>query len=193
MDISGLSGSTYSAPLSTSASKKTIDSLGMAKVQNEGALVSGLLPSATSGATSGLGAGLDIYAAVGMQSQGLMSRGLLGVEISNISLGIDTSKAAVDAAAAAKDDSAAAGNAASPGSSTTGTAPAPSSTGANHTNTILNDILKADGVVPAEANPYQYTKDFFADKTAPAESAARIYSNPELSNPSLGGLLNSLG
>ena len=111
--------------------------MGLNKALNQGAIVSGLLPALSSDSGSSGSAGFstglsaDIYTAVGMQTQGMMSRGLMGIQIANISLGIDMSQAGKDATAA---------------------------------------------------------------KEAEKEAAApRYYTNPDLSNPALGGLLNSLG
>lgn len=133
---SGSSGSALSGQMAPLASKKAADSLGLNKAINQGAIVSGLLPalaSGSSGSSRPAGLSSDIYTAVGMQTQGMMSRGLMGIQIANISLGIDMSQAAKDAA------------------------------------------------------PEKQAED---DATA---APTRYYSSPELSNPALGGLLNSLG
>ena len=141
MDISSLSsGSKYSAPQSAISAGKTADSLGMAKIQNQGALVSGLLPSASS---PGLGSNLDLYAAIGMQTQGLLSRGLASIETANISLGIDMSERFGDSASAVKKDGA--------------------------------DADAADGTDASET------------------AAPRYFTDIALTNPGLGGLINSLG
>lgn len=186
MEINSLaSGTNYPASQSPLPSRKNADSFAIAKLQNQGALVSGLLPALARGSAQTTGLGSDIYTAVGMQTQGMMSRGLQGVEIANVSLGIDMSKAggyAADAGSGASADDAA--------EEPSGT---PNATGPGHTNKVLEEILKADGVETPEANPYAVTRDFFADRKPSEESASRNYSNPELSNPGLGGLLNSLG
>jgi hypothetical protein len=139
------SGSNYPASQSPQSARKNADAFAIAKIQHRVSLVSGLLPSLTPGMTQGtargstqrLGLGSDIYTAVGMQTQGMMSRGLTGVQIANVSLGIDMSQARKDAA-------------------------------------------EAEPEAPAERKP-------------PEAAAPRNYSNPELANPGLGGLLNSLG
>jgi hypothetical protein len=142
MDIANpASGAHFPASQSPKSVRKNADAFAIAKIQQQVSLVSGLLPSMTSGTARGstqrLGLGADIYTAVGMQTQGMMSRGLTGVQIANVSLGIDMSQAAKDA---------------------------------------------------AEAEP-----DAPAGRRPPEEAAPRNYSNPELSNPGLGGLLDSLG
>ncbi|MEO6096353.1 MAG: hypothetical protein ABIW76_11880 [Fibrobacteria bacterium] len=186
MDINSLASGTQN-PVSQSpqTARRNADAFAIAKIQNHGSLVSGLLPSLNQGVGRGPGLGLDIYTAVGMQTQGMMSRGLMGVQIANISLGIDMSQAGKDLVESGSDASADEGD---PGTSGT-----PAATDSGHTNTVLNEILKADGVETPEANPYAVTRDYFADRKAPEEAASRLYSNPDLSNPALGGLLNSLG
>jgi hypothetical protein len=180
MDISSLaSGTNFPASQSPQTARKNADALAIAKMQDQGALVSGLLPAVTQGP----GLGLDLYTAVGMQSQGMMSRGLMGIEIANVSLGIDMSQAGKAESPESADKDAA----------ETEPAATANAAGTGHTNTILNAILKADGFETPEANPYAITRDFFADRKALEEMIPRNYSNPELSNPGLGGLLNSLG
>lgn len=160
MDVSALSsGSPPSQANPRPASKKPSDEIGLNRALNQGAIVSGLLPALSSGSSGSHGsAGLsaDIYTAVGMQTQGMMSRGLMGIQIANISLGIDMSQAA-KAAAAAEEAKAA-------------------------------DEMPADADSEADAPG---TAD--AADGADAATSTRYYSNPELSNPALGGLLNSLG
>ncbi len=160
MDVSALSsGSPPSLANTRAASKKPADDIGLNKALNQGAIVSGLLPALSSGSSGSHGsAGLsaDIYTAVGMQAQGMMSRGLMGIQIANISLGIDMSQAAKDAAAAneAKEE----------------------------TETAADS--DADSDAPATAD---------AAERVEAATPPRYYSNPEFSNPALGGLLSSLG
>lgn len=179
---SGSSGSALSGQSSPLASKKATDSLGLNKAINQGAIVSGLLPalsSSRSGSTGSAGLSADIYTAVGMQTQGMMSRGLMGIQIANISLGIDMSQAAKDAAAANE---------------------------AEDADAIATPVAEAEDaaaegtVVPAEPAPKppvdeaahaERLLDGMLNEEAPAPS--RYYSSPELSNPALGGLLNSLG
>jgi hypothetical protein len=141
------SGSNYPALQSPQSARKNADAFAIAKIQHQVSLVSGLLPSLTPGMAQGtargstqrLGLGSDIYTAVGMQTQGMMSRGSTGVQIANVSLGIDMSQAHKE-----------------------------------------KDAAEAEPEAPAERKP-------------PEAAAPRNYSNPELSNPGLGGLLNSLG
>ena len=150
---------------------------------------------------------MDIYAAVGMQAQGYLTGGLMSIELANISLGIDMSKpsrssAASDGTAATPGtDAAAAGaNGSDPAS------PAPAATtsaSASHTNVILDRILKEDGYQAPAADPYSVQTDFFASaagspggaaSSSPSQDATiPYYANPGLSNPGLGGLLDSLG
>lgn len=132
----------------------------------------------------GLGLNLDIYAAVGMQSQGLLSGGRTALELANISLGIDTSQAAAHADAADAD--------------ALGATPADGTQTAAHGSAILDGLLKAEGYVAPEADPYVVQTDFFAEMDAGTGASlpsapATYYSNPGFSNPGLGGLLNSLG
>jgi hypothetical protein len=188
MDIASLaSGTNYPASQSAQtpqSARKNAEAFAIAKIQNQGSLVSGLLPSLaqTAQAANAPGLGLDIYTAVGMQTQGMMSRGLMGLQIANISLGIDMSQSGKEAGPDTSADDA-----------SSGTSATPAATGSGHTNTVLNEILKADGVETPEANPYAVTRDFFADRKTAEETASRNYANPELSNPGLGGLLNSMG
>lgn len=147
--------------------KKAADSLGLSKALHQGALVSGLLPalpSASGPAGSSGHAGLgDIYTAVGMQTQGMMSRGLMGIQIANISLGIDMSQA-VKEAGAAKD-----------------------------TDAGKDAVAEKDAGKDAEKTPESDAEKASAQDGAPDPEATRYYSNPDLANPGLGGLLNSLG
>jgi hypothetical protein len=181
MDIGSLSSSAQTGTPSQNPSA----SISQFKAQQSGQLLS-LIPAPAS--MPGLGLNLDIYAAVGMQSQGYLSGGLMSIELANISLGIDMSKLS-PAASAAGTDAGGASSATAPATTTPGTA-AP----ASHTNTVLNDILKADGYVAPAENTYAVQTDFFADSDSPAPaSAPAYYANPSLSNPGLGGLINSLG
>lgn len=107
MDISALSvGSQPPRADSPAISKKPADDMGLNKALSQGAIVSGLLPalsspkSGSSGSSGFAGLSADIYTAVGMQTQGMMSRGLMGIRIANVSLGIDMSQTAKDATAA---------------------------------------------------------------------------------------------
>ena len=173
MDINSLSSNPLSpatagneSPLaSQAASKKITDSLSLSKTLNQGALITGLLPSLYSGP----GINADLYTAIGMQSSGMLSRGLAGIELANISLGIDTSekaKAADKAAEEAKADDASGASEASEDAA----ADKPPVDEAAHAERVLNGLLQSDGV-----------------------SGSRLFSNPGFSNPGLGGLLNSLG
>jgi hypothetical protein len=177
MDISSLSSSAQTGTPSQNPSA----SISQFKAQQSGQLLS-LIPAPAS--MPGLGLNLDIYAAVGMQSQGYLSGGLMSIELANISLGIDMSK--LSPAAGATDTGSADASAAQ--APTTPAAPA------SHTNTVLNDILKADGYVAPAENSYSVQTDFFAKSDSPvAASPSAYYTNPSLSNPGLGGLINSLG
>jgi hypothetical protein len=178
MDISafssGASESALSGQKSTSASKKAADSRGLNKALNQSAIVSGLLPAVSSSGSRGSG-GLssDIYTAVGMQTQGMMSRGLTGIRIANISLGIDMSQAAKDA----RDQDAA-------GPKEADNAAATDSAGKTAENATEKPPVD-------EAAHAERVLDGMMDEETPA--ATRHYSSPDLSNPALGGLLNSLG
>lgn len=176
MDIgalsSGPSGSALSGHTSPAASKKASDSRGLNKALHQGAIVSGLLPalsSSRSGSRGFAGLSSDIYIAVGMQTQGMMSRGLTGIQIANISLGIDMSQAAKDARDGDEAGSKVADNAAA------------------------TDSAEKKAEIPPvdEAAHAERVLDGMMDQEAPA--ATRHYSSPDLSNPALGGLLNSLG
>jgi hypothetical protein len=112
-----------------------------------------LLPPVSS---EGLGGSLDIYAAVGQQALGALA-GRSAVELSQIML---AGRAAEPPQPAASED-------AGPAKASGPKDPPLGST--------LDAILKENGFVPQEENPYAFRKDFFADKG------------------SLGGLLNSLG
>jgi hypothetical protein len=181
MDISalssGTSGTSGSALSGPSDSKKALDSRGLNRALNQGAIVSGLLPALSSGSSGHSGshgsAGLssDIYTAVGMQTQGMMSRGLMGIQIANVSLGIDMSRTAKDAATT-KDPDEVSGEetSAAPDGVPAETEVKPPVDEASHAQRVLDGMLK-------EEEP----------------PASRYYSSPELSNPALGGLLNSLG
>jgi|GEM_PF-6137050 len=93
MDISSIGSGSLTNPTaaSTSATKSAqpsssaLTNFGQAKSMTDSMLVS-LLPSASG---YGIGGNLDIYAAVGKQSQGLLAGGRMALEIANISLGID--------------------------------------------------------------------------------------------------------
>lgn len=158
------------------------------KAQAGGQMLS-LLPSAAS--SPGLGLNLDIYAAVGMQTQGMLSGGLTSIELANISLGIDMSQRANDAATA---DSGSPDASAADAASAHAVSPPATAAPSSHTNTVLNAILKADGFVAPEENAYAVQTDFFAQPASPAAGPAPAYfTNSSLANPGLGGLLNSLG
>ncbi len=191
MDITSLSSSTQAGY----PAKNPTASLSQFKAQQGGQLLS-LLPSSSSSSSSspGLGLNLDIYAAVTSQSQGLLSGGLTALEIANISLGIDmkaSDPAAGTDAAAAKQD----GGTVSPQGNPAAT-PAAAPVAVAHGNSQLDAILKEDGFVAAEKDPFVLQTDFFPQAAAAApstSSASPYFSNPSLSNPGLGGLLNSLG
>jgi hypothetical protein len=175
MDINALSADSTGSPLSGSGtpspSKKASDSRGLNKALNQGAIISGLLPALASGSSGSsrtrgsAGLASEIYTAVGMQTQGMMSRGLMGVRIANISLGIDMSEAAKDAAEAPGEKPPA-----DPDEGPAKTGAKPPVDEATHAQRVLDGMLK-------EEEP----------------ATPRYYSSPELSNPALGGLLNSLG
>lgn len=193
MDISSL-GSSTTPVKSTSTTGTALANFGQAKSMTDSMLVS-LLPSAS---MPGIGGNLDIYAAVGKQSQGLLAGGRTALEIANISLGIDMKQTSTDVVPTPSSTDPAAADTAQTGASD---ASAGSATTATHTHDILNDLLKADGYVAPAPDPYVVQKDFFADQGATGNGAAssgtssttQYYTNPDLSNPNLGGLLNSLG
>lgn len=117
-----------------------------------------LLPSAS---TSGLGVNLDIYAAVSQQALGAMS-GRSAIELSRIILaGRETDPASsrgdTPGSAGGSDDTAQLGDS------------EPAASGGHKNPPIgstLDAILKEDGFVPKE-NPYEFRKDFFADRNGP--------------------------
>jgi hypothetical protein len=198
MDISGLgsTSSSSSATSTASTAKSSTPAFSQVKIQNDSQLVS-MLPSPSFG---GLGGNVDLYDAISKQSQGLlMAGGRTAMEIANISLGIDMSQSY------SVTDSSATGASASAPATTTGTAaaatpakPDPASAitppSGSQNLSMLDQILKEGGYVAPTADPYVVNKDFFADQvqnTAPP--ASPYYTSQSLSNPALGGLLNSLG
>ena len=154
MDISGLglgagagAGSVSRYPGISSAA-----SISQFKAQQGGQLLT-LLPSAPSAPGLGLGLNLDVYAAVGSQSRGLLSGGLTALEIANISLGIGMKAANPAAGKGAADPDGAASN--------NGVTVAADPPQAKRGNAALAAILKADGFVAPKADPYVVQKDFF--------------------------------
>ena len=86
MDISSLTpGSQTPSPFKTSTA-----AISQFKAEQANGLLA-LLPAPSS--APGLGLNLDIYAAVGMQTQGQLAGGRTAIELANISLGIDASQA----------------------------------------------------------------------------------------------------
>jgi hypothetical protein len=200
MDISSLSSS-QSATAGTNAASASAASLSQFKAEQGSQLLS-LLPAPAS--SPGLGLNLDIYAAIGSQAHGLLAGGRTAMEIANISLGIDMKTANPAAGTDGSSNTSSAdtsgttsgGNAAgADGGSSTATANGSSgSASSGHGNSQLDAILKADGFVAPEADPYVVRTDFFSQAAPVAPpTATPTYTNSSLSNPGLGGLLNSLG
>lgn len=182
MDISSLS-----TGLSVGLSKSKLPAASQIRSMTDGLLVS-LLPSASSRTSTGLGANLDIYAAVSQQSLGVLSGGRSALEIANLNLGIDMSQQTAVATADAGNGVAA--TPAQPDTTSDGTTPQP----ADKRPEILDQILKEAGYVKQDENPYVVQKDFFAvPETLANKAPSQYFSSPSLSNPGLGGLLNSLG
>jgi hypothetical protein len=194
VDINGLgSGSLYKAPTAPAKAPLSFDDV---KTRDDGMMLSLLPPLSPSPSfSSGLGGNLDIYAAVGMQAQGLVSGGRTAIEAANASLGIDMS---LKFTAGTEDASGADGSGESPsgtdGASKDAAGAPQTASETKSPSDPLDEILKADGFKPAPADPYVLKKDFFADSENPPESSpTRYFTSPDLSNPSLGGLLNSIG
>ena len=178
MDISGLGASGANA-FSGFGGTDSLPPSVQAKIFNQTQSLS-LLPSVSS---PGLGAGLDIYAAVNMQNMGMLAGGRAAVELANISLGIDPSAPSATHAAAADTD----------GDAQAGGVPKDTHPGKNPPiGATLDKLLKEAGFTP-QTNPYEFRSDFFADEKPADTAETPYYSNPGLSNPSLGGLLDSLG
>jgi hypothetical protein len=153
-----------------------------------------LLPPVSS---PGLGGNLDLYAAVSMQSMGMLSDSRSALESANISLGIDMSVAGKEAAAGgaeSPDGDEAGSSGAADGPDAAGGSPSDTSPGTHKPiGTILDQVLKESGFTAPAANPYAYRTDFFADSQSAGSQSQQYFSNPDLSNPSLGGLLDSMG
>lgn len=178
MDISGLGASGAGAFTGFGGTDSLPPSV-QSKIFNQTQSLS-LLPSVSS---PGLGGSLDLYAAVNMQSMGLLSGGRAAVELANISLGIDPS--APSASGTAADGTG--------GDAQANSVPKDTHPGKNPPiGATLDKLLKEAGFTP-QTNPYEFRSDFFADEKPAAAAETPYFSNPGLSNPSLGGLLDSLG
>ena len=174
MDISGFGASGASAFTGFGGTDSLPPSV-QSRIFNQTQSLS-LLPSVS---TPGLGGSLDLYAAVNMQSMGMLAGGRAAIELANISLGIDPSAPAASAerAEAPQENG-------QPEDTHPGKNPPIGAT--------LDKLLKEAGFTP-QTNPYEFRSDFFADAKPAAPDETPYYTNPGLSNPSLGGLLDSLG
>jgi hypothetical protein len=177
-------GSLSSASQIGSLSQNPQAALSQFKAQSGSQLLS-LIPAPPS--SPGLGLNLDIYAAVGMQAQGVLAGGRTAIEIANISLGIDMRKSPV-LPGDEDPDGTESGSASSSGGSTDSSEPQSSAMGtapakpAAQGNAILDKILQEDGFVAPAPDPYVVQTDFFA----------RQGPNAPPANNGLGGSINSL-
>jgi len=161
MDISNLGSITPPATTPKSQISPSIQAQSM----TDSMLVS-QLPSLS---MPGIGSNLDLYAAIGKQNMGYLSGGQTSMELASISLGIDYSKLNSPSINApdttfATDSNASSSNS-SAGSTSSSSAASTANSTSGHTNSVLNDILKADGFTPEAPSPYVIQKDFFANQS----------------------------
>jgi hypothetical protein len=191
MDISSLTSATQIGSQSSNPNA----SLAQFKAQSGSQMLS-LIPAVSS--SPGLGLNVDIYAAVGAQAQGALSGGRTALEIASISLGIDMKQSSVlpgdeDLEKSTTDSSASSSTGSTDSSGSQ--ASASDSTGtktATQRNAILEQILKQDGYVAPDPDPYVLQKDFFSGTTSSTAIASASYADTDPANPDLGGTLDSL-
>lgn len=151
MDISGLASSSASQSFPGYGGTASLPAITQAKIMVQSQSL-GLLPTA-SGAN--LGNLSNIYDAVGKQALGALA-GLSAIEITKLSMGIGDGQ--TTAAPGAASTSAAAS------SLPAGASANPSSFKNPALGATLAQLLKEDGYVAPEANPYVVNNDFFSDQ-----------------------------
>jgi len=158
MDISGLTNTSASQSFPGYGGTASLPAITQAKVMVQSQSLS-LLPPVSA---SNLGSLVDIYDAVGKQALGALS-GLSALEITQLSMGIGDGQTTAAPPASASSDVSAGQNSTAPAASQSDSAgstrfknPAIGAT--------LDQLLKEDGYVAPEANPYVLKTDFFSDQ-----------------------------
>ncbi|MBW8887866.1 MAG: hypothetical protein JF616_08935 [Fibrobacteres bacterium] len=153
MDISGLTNTSASQSFPGYGGTASLPAVTQAKIMVQSQSLS-LLPTASS---ANLGNLSNIYDAVGKQALGALS-GLSAIEITKLSMGIgDGQTTAAPSAASTSATPAMAGSA----DQTSANTPAFKNPAIGAT---LDQLLKDDGYVAPDANPYVLNKDFFSDQ-----------------------------